>query len=48
MKRYYDGAVPDLSESFALHWFGGHPDSQEFASRSNKEIDKILKSWKIM
>ena len=45
MKRYYKGAKPDLSESYALHWFGGHLDSQAFNRKPVEEINKILKIW---
>lgn len=45
MKRYYKGSKPDLSESYALHWFGGHPDSQAFNRKPVEEINKILKIW---
>lgn len=45
MKEYYNGRKPDLRNAYALHWFGGHPDSQEFISKSESEINKILMIW---
>jgi hypothetical protein len=45
MKQYYDGARPDISDSYALHWFGGHPDSQAFNQQTNEQIDKTLSVW---
>lgn len=47
MKYYYDGGRPNMKDSYALHWFGGHPDSQEFNRLPENEIDKILKQWNI-
>ena len=47
MKQYYDGGTPDLVGAYALHWFGGHPDSQVFNRLSNQQIDEILKRWNI-
>jgi hypothetical protein len=45
MKRYFNGKKPDLSDSYAIHWFGGHPDSQEFNRRSVERINKTLGRW---
>jgi hypothetical protein len=47
MKDYYEGKQPPTADSFALHWFGGHPDSQAFNARPREEIDQILEQWNI-
>ncbi len=47
MIRYYKGERPDLSNSYAIHWFGGHPDSQAFNSLPNDKIDTTIKNWGI-
>jgi hypothetical protein len=45
MIDYYKGKKPNLDGSYAIHWFGGHPDSQAFNSRSEAEINEILYKW---
>lgn len=45
MKEYYNGKKPDLKNAFAVHWFGGHPDSQEFNKKTESEINKVINKW---
>jgi len=47
MQEYYLGKVLDLSDSYAVHWFGGHPDSQKFNRLPEFEIDKIISKWNL-
>jgi hypothetical protein len=51
VSKIYDGSLKLTNESFAAHWFGGHPLSQafnkiyteEFAKTSNDTISKTLR-----
>lgn len=54
--RVYDGSMMISPNSYALHWFGGHPKSQafnkhyteEFATHSEDTISKFLRKKKII
>lgn len=45
MKQYYKGKSLDAEGALSVHWFGGHPDSQEFNKKDETEIDKIIDQW---
>jgi hypothetical protein len=54
--QIYCGNFMPHDTDFALHWYGGHPDSQEFNRKFSKEfaktsedsISKILRQRKII
>ena len=38
VQKLYEGETHIVSEAFALHWFGGHPRSQEFNNKYSEEM----------
>lgn len=43
--RIYDGRVVDNLGAYSLHWFGGHPLSQEFNKKYTEDFAKTSKDF---
>jgi len=45
VKRLYEGHFKMDEETINVHWFGGHPLSQEFNNNYTEEFAKRSKDW---
>jgi hypothetical protein len=45
VNKLYEGRFASNHESYCVHWFGGHPLTQEFNKKYTEEFSKTSNDW---